>query len=39
MNPTEQTLLLVASALMILTTLIVVVVQFVRGRGRGGGDR
>lgn len=37
MNDFEQTLLLVTSALMILTTLVVVIVQFVRGRGHRGG--
>ena len=37
MNDFEQTLLLVTSALMILTTLVVVIVQYVRGRGRRGG--
>ncbi|MBM7826702.1 hypothetical protein JOD60_000760 [Microbacterium aurum] len=37
MNAFEQTLLLVTSALMILTTLVVVIVQYVRGRGRRGG--
>jgi hypothetical protein len=34
-SPTEQTLLLVVTALITLTTLIVVVWQLWRGRGRG----
>lgn len=37
MNDFEQTLLLVTSALMILTTLVVVIVQYVRGRDHRGG--
>ncbi|GLJ94100.1 hypothetical protein JOE64_000328 [Microbacterium dextranolyticum] len=38
MNPTEQTLLLATSALILAGTLVVFVVQFVRGRRRDRGD-
>jgi hypothetical protein len=33
-NPVEQTLLLVSSALILVTTLVIFVVQYIRGRGK-----
>lgn len=38
MNPTEQTLLFAASGAVLVSTLVVFIVQYVRGRGRDGGD-
>ncbi|ALJ21820.1 hypothetical protein AOA12_18725 [Microbacterium sp. No. 7] len=38
MNEFEQNLLFAAVTLMLVTTLVVFVVQYVRGRGRGDDD-
>lgn len=39
MDATEQTLLFLTTIVILVGTLTVFVVQYVRGRGHGGGDR